>query len=128
MDINPNYVKAQNLYSVKGLPFIELDKTKFIEKEKIDIKGLIDNLLFDKGIPVKDKDENYYELYFPFFIEYQNMKHDGSLDKGKAINLFDFYFDAITSQRFLDLSLLLNGRYSPQNIKLIINNNIYYYY
>ena len=30
------------------------------------------------------------------------------------------------SQRFLDLSLLLNGRYSPQNIKLIINNNIYY--
>ena len=126
MDINPNYVKAQNLYSVKGIPFIELDKTKFIEKGKIDIKGLIDNLLSDKGIPVKDKDEDYYELYLPFFIEYQNMKHDGSVDKGKVINLFDFYFDAITSQRFLDLSLLLNGRYSPQNIKLIINNNIYY--
>ena len=126
MDINPNYVKAQNLYSIKGLPFIELDKTRFLKRENVEIKGLIDNLLSDKGTPVKDKDDSYYNLYLPFFAEYQNMKHDNSTDKGKIINLFDFYFDAIMSQKFLDLSFLLNGRYSSQTIKAIIDNNIYY--
>lgn len=124
-EINNNYKNAQSICGEKNLPFIELDQTEFNPND-FNKKELIDNLLVDKGIEISDKNESFYNLFTPFYIEFKNLKLSGNYTQGNIINLFDYYFDVIFSQKYLDLNILLSSACNFEKIKDILSYNKFY--
>ena len=115
--ISPNYENAKCTYKQVGIPFIEIDKTKYIDRSELSIKELIDNLLDDKGIPVNNKFDYFYN-------KFKSLKA-GNYDEGRIINLFDFCHNIIFSQRWLDPNYLLSSDNSVETIKEAFDHNIY---
>lgn len=122
--ISQNYKKAKYTYSQVGIPFIEIDKTKYIDQSELNIKELIDDLLNDKGIPVKNKDEDFYSKFQFFYDKFKILK-TSEYDEGRIINLFDFCHNIIFSQRWLDPNYLLSSDNSVEAIKEAFDHNIY---
>lgn len=123
-DINPNYNKAMNLNVSYNTPFIEIDKPlSGMNDDRF--RELINNLLTDKNMDVKDKDESYYDAFLPFIEKFNRLKQR-EYYSSQVINEFDFYFNYIFSQRYLDIKVLLDERLGIENIRTIFENNIYY--
>lgn len=124
MSINQNYVKAQNVLTRKNLPFIEFDITKMMNPANYSIKGFIDNLLADKGVEISNKTDEFYEKFKHFYTSFMKIKLN-KYDEGNVINLFDFYFNAIFSQKYINLDKVFDEHYTPLIVKTILENNIY---
>ena len=127
-NINPNYNAATNLVNSKNLPFIEFDKTLKMKPTNYSYRELINNLLIDKGLHElvnKDMGDEFYSKFNTFFDEFRKLKLS-QYSEGNVINLFEFYFNIIFSQRYLDLDNALNITYSVEQIKEIFERNVYY--
>ena len=123
--INPNYKKAKTILDQYGLEFVEIDKTKFLEASDIDKKGLIDNLLEDRGTPEKDANEDFYKKFDSFYTNFMALK-GGKYDESNIITLFENSYNIIRSQSWLNLDYLLSQ--DPALIRQVLENNIYYSY
>lgn len=123
-EINPNYIKAINLNAPSGVPFKEIDITLYPTFNE-DYSKLINNLLIDKGLDVGEKDKDYYDKFGVFTKEFQKLKIKDYYSS-QVINIFDFYFNAIFSQRYLEVSNLLDQRLEIRDIKAVLECNIYY--
>lgn len=124
--INPNYQKAMSLHQNDAIPLVEIDKTKFLNSSDVDIKELIDNLLEDKGLKITNKDSSFYGLFKNFYNKFDLLKTK-EYDESRIINLFDFSFNMIFSQRYIEnINNVLDERLGIENIKDILENNIYF--
>lgn len=125
--ISLNYQKAMNLYSTYGLPFIEFDKTFTMNIKNYCIDELINNLIIDKGLGLTIDSQNEqidYSSYMPFFKRFMALK-EGKYSEGNVINLFNFYFDFINSQSYLNLDNVLSYN-SRELIKEILECNKFF--
>ena len=124
-----NYKKAQKLkYKHRNLSFIEIDASKYLSFEKLDKykQNFIDELIENKGIPNSSpKDDKYYDRFNYFFNEYLSLK-GSKYNESNIINLFDFCFNLIYSQKYQNLDLLLTNRFSTNEIYEALMQNIYH--
>ena len=128
-EFSSNYENAKKLLSKLSEGYdLEIDLTKVLPISKIDKykKDLIDRLIFDKGVEIKNKDEVFYKRFDIFFNRFIELKKS-SYDKGNVINLFDFYYNVIYSQKYIDLEYTLN-KCSCDEVKDILENSIYFEY
>lgn len=128
-EFSNNYVNAQNL--LKRLPegyFLEVDLSKILTIQKLNKYKIdfIDRLLNDKGLEVSNKDEDFYNKFEIFFQRFMDLKKS-NYDKGNVINLFDFYYNVIFSQKYMNLDYAIE-KCSVEELKDVVENNIYYDY
>ena len=128
-ELSSNYENSKKLQSKLSEGYnLEIDLTKVLPSSKIDKykRELIDRLIYDKGVEITNKDDEFYKRFDIFFNRFIDLKKS-SYDKGNVINLFDFYYNVIFSQKYINLDYTLD-KCSCDEIKDVLENNIYFEY
>lgn len=111
--LNSNYINAENLsqkYHGKKIYEIDLSRYENNEYNKENIKSLIDNLLDNKNVDFRVKDDNFYNQFSYFIKEFNKLK-SGKYNESSIINLFDKCFAHIYSQNLVykEEESMING-------------------